>query len=46
MIRFRVRPDGLRAYYLAYPVLEALRVPMTRENLEAPEESKAGGAGH
>jgi hypothetical protein len=34
MIRFRVRPDGLRAYYMAYPALEGLHVPMTRENLE------------
>jgi hypothetical protein len=41
MIRFRVRPDGLRSYYLAYPALEALHVPMSRENLE-PEEKTAG----
>jgi hypothetical protein len=41
MIRFRVLPDGLRAYYLAYPALEGLRVPMTRENVD-PEEAKAG----
>jgi hypothetical protein len=40
MIRFRVWPDGLRSYYLAYPALEALQVPMTRENLD-PEEKKA-----
>jgi hypothetical protein len=33
-IRFQVHPDGLRAYYLAYPALESLRVPMTREFLE------------
>jgi hypothetical protein len=33
VIHFRVRPDGLRTYHLAYPVLESLRVPMTRENL-------------
>jgi hypothetical protein len=39
-IRFRVHPDGLRCYYLAYPVLEALHVPMTRENVD-PEEEKA-----
>jgi hypothetical protein len=30
----------LRSYYLAYPCLESLRVPMTRENLEPPEEKK------
>jgi hypothetical protein len=34
MIRFRVRPEGLRSYYLAYPALEPLHVPMTRENIE------------
>jgi hypothetical protein len=34
MIRFRVRPDGLRSYYLAYPALEALHLPMSRENLD------------
>ena len=32
MIRFLVRPDGLRSYYLAFPALETLQVPMTREN--------------
>src|SRR5262249_355643 len=37
-IRFLVRKDGLHAYYLAYPALEALRIPMTRQNLE--EESR------
>ncbi|HLN33099.1 MAG TPA: hypothetical protein VK395_35540 [Gemmataceae bacterium] len=46
MIRFRVRPDGLRAYYLAYPALEVLHVPMMRENLDPPEDSKAGGLVH
>lgn len=40
MIRFRVHPDGLRAYHLAYPALEALHVPMSRENVD-PEEIKA-----
>jgi hypothetical protein len=40
MIRFRVLSDGLRSYHLAYPALEALRVPMTRENVD-PEETKA-----
>lgn len=38
-IRFLVRPDGLRTYYLAFPALEALKVPMTRENLN-PEENE------
>ncbi len=34
MLRFLVEPDGLRAYYLAYPLLDALHLPMTRENVE------------
>jgi len=33
-IHFRVRPDGLRAYYVAYPLLEDLRLPVLRENVE------------
>jgi hypothetical protein len=33
-IRFQIRPDGLRSYYMVYPLLERLRIPMTRENLE------------
>jgi hypothetical protein len=38
IIRFLVQPDGLRAYYLAYPALESLQVPMTRENLRKVEK--------
>ncbi len=38
MVRFRVRSDGLRAYYLAYPALEPLHVPMSREDV--PKEAK------
>ena len=34
-IRFLVPPEGLRAYYLAYPPLEKLNVPMARENVPA-----------
>jgi hypothetical protein len=37
-IRFLVRPDGLRAYFLAYPELASLQLPMTRENLDANED--------
>jgi len=36
LIRFQVYPEGLRTYYLAYPRLEALRLPMTRENVVPP----------
>ena len=34
MLRFQVYPGGLRTYYRVYPLLESLRVPMTRENIE------------
>jgi hypothetical protein len=43
-IRFRVHPEGLRLYHLAYPTLESLQVPILRENLE-PEDPKQPGAG-
>lgn len=32
-IRFLVRPEGQRSYFLAYPALEALHLPMSRENM-------------
>jgi hypothetical protein len=35
-VRFYVRPDGMRAYYQAYPLLSDLGVAMTRENLKGP----------
>jgi hypothetical protein len=38
MIHFRVWPDGVRTYYLAYPILGALGLPMARENADV--ESK------
>jgi hypothetical protein len=34
VIRFQVSPEGLRTYYHVYPLLEALRLPMTRENVQ------------
>lgn len=34
VIRFQVAADGLRTYLRAYPLLEHLRIPMTRENVE------------
>jgi hypothetical protein len=40
MIRFRMHADGFRTYYQAYPALEALHVPMSRENLD-PDEGKS-----
>ncbi len=33
-VRFQVSRDGLRTYYHVYPLIEPLRLPMTRENLE------------
>jgi hypothetical protein len=36
LIRFKVRPEGLRAYYQAYPLLEPLGIPMTREDMQEP----------
>ena len=34
MIRFNVYADGRRVYYHVYPLLDSLRVPMSRENVE------------
>jgi hypothetical protein len=36
MLHFQVQSGGLRAYYLAYPLLESLKLPMSRENGESP----------
>jgi hypothetical protein len=44
MIRFRVHADALRTYYLAYPALEALEIPMTRENVAPDDESRKEGS--
>jgi hypothetical protein len=44
-IRFQVHPDGLRSYYRAYPLLAKLHVPMTRQDLEPPEEKSSQGLG-
>jgi hypothetical protein len=41
LIRFVVHPDGLRTYYLAYPRLEALGLPLTRENVQPPPRAPA-----
>jgi hypothetical protein len=37
-VRFLVRPDGLRTFFLAYPAVEGLKVPMTRQDLQADDE--------
>jgi hypothetical protein len=44
-IRLLVRPDGLKTYYLAYPLLEKLKVPMARQDLEPEVENKAARVG-
>ena len=41
-IRFLVRADGLRSYYEASEALEALQLPMTRENIRRPSDNKTG----
>jgi hypothetical protein len=41
-IRFLVRADGLRSYYEACEALEALQLPMTRENIRPPSDNKTG----
>ncbi len=35
-VRFLLRPDALRTYHLAYPALEPLGIPLTRQNVETP----------
>jgi hypothetical protein len=37
-VRFLVRPDGLRTFHQVYPVLEPLRLPMKRQDIEQGEE--------
>jgi hypothetical protein len=40
-VRFLVRPDGLRTFHQVYPMLEPLRLPMTRQDLAPGEEVRA-----
>jgi hypothetical protein len=44
-VRFLVRPDSLRAFHAAYPALEALAVPMRRQNLRPEDDAAAVAAG-
>ncbi|MFL5241394.1 MAG: hypothetical protein ACJ8FY_04745 [Gemmataceae bacterium] len=37
-LRFIVEAAGLRTYHLAYPILETLKLPMTRQDVEPPSE--------
>ena len=41
LLRFQVKPDGLRSYYLAYPVLDYLNIPMMREDCEPESNIRA-----
>jgi hypothetical protein len=34
-VRFYIYPDGLRSYYLAFPALQPLGIPLTRQNVDA-----------
>ena len=34
-VRFLIYPDGLRTYFLTFPALEPLGIPLTRQNVEA-----------
>jgi hypothetical protein len=38
-VRFLIYPDGLRTYFLAFPALEPLGIPLTRQNVEADSPS-------
>jgi hypothetical protein len=40
VLRFAVQPEGLRTYYLAYPALTPLQVPMIRENVRKEDAKK------
>jgi hypothetical protein len=40
-VRFLLHPDGLRTYHLAYPALEPLGIPLTRQNVETPPEGRS-----
>jgi hypothetical protein len=44
-VRFLVRPENLKTFHLAYPTLEALSVPKTRQNLEPYEDAATVAAG-
>jgi hypothetical protein len=41
-VRFMVRPDGLQSMHKAYPLLEELHVPLTRQNLDADDDVRLG----
>jgi hypothetical protein len=40
ILRFQVWPDGLASYYLAYPLLQSLQLPMARENVDPRKDGR------
>jgi hypothetical protein len=44
-IRFLVLPENLRSYHLAFPALEELDVPKSRQNLDPEDDVSAIVAG-
>jgi hypothetical protein len=40
-VRFLVRPESIRTYHTAYPLLGSLGVPQTRQNLDADDDVTA-----
>jgi hypothetical protein len=40
-VRYLIHPDSIRTYHTTYPVLNALGVPQTRQNLDADEDVAA-----
>jgi hypothetical protein len=45
-VRFLLRPENLRTLHAAYPALEALPVPKTRQNLEPEDDPALIAAGY
>jgi hypothetical protein len=44
-LRFMVRPESLRTYYQVFPMLEALPIPKSRQNLQPEDDVEAILAG-
>jgi hypothetical protein len=42
VIQLQVQPNGLRTYYLTYPLLQSLGVRMSRKDLEPVEKKREG----
>jgi hypothetical protein len=40
-VRFLVHPESIRSYHTTYPILNALGVPQTRQNLETDDDVAA-----